>query len=57
MPICPLIKNTQERSLKITKFFKNQLKNMKILTDIYNIKKSIGIADELNNLRINQITN
>ena len=54
MPIRPVINNTQAPSHKIAKFLNNNLKNMQILPDTYNIKNSIEIAEELTKLHINQ---
>jgi len=54
MPIRPVINNTQAPSHKIAKFLNNNLKNMQILPDTYNIKNSIEITEELTKLHINQ---
>jgi len=54
MPIRPVINNTRAPSHKIAKFLNTRLKNMEILPNIYNIKNSLEIAEEISKIHINQ---
>ena len=54
MPIRPVVNNTQAPSYKIAKLLNTKLKNMEILPNIYNIKNSLEIAEEILKIHINQ---
>ena len=54
MPIGTVVNNTQAPSHKITKLLNTRLKNMEIIPNIYNIKNSLEVAEEISKIHINQ---
>ena len=53
-PIRPVINNMQVPSYKAAKFLTKKLRNLICLPNTYNIKNSLELAIELNNIQINE---